>query len=200
MSDDGLMAGKGFSLVVAMDRKRGIGIGGKLPWKLKGDMKFFREITTNPDRSVVERLHGLPAGEGIVTYSQEGCNAVLMGRKTWESLPDAYRPLPGRLNGVLSRKGFDAGEDAEVWTSLDAAFADLDDTDDVGEVFVIGGAQLYAEALAHPDCARIYLTEIDAEFECDAFFPPAPDFIPRAASPWIEESGIRYRIRRYERW
>jgi dihydrofolate reductase len=190
-----------FSLVVAMDRKRGIGNKGDLPWpKLKGDMKFFREITMNPDRGVVEVTHGLPSGDAPVRYSEESCNAVLMGRKTWESLPEAYRPLPGRINGVLSRSRFDAGEDAEVWEALDHALEDLDDTADVGGVFVIGGAQIYTAALAHPDCVRLYITEIDAEFECDVFFPATPDFVPKASSDWKEENGIRYRIRRYERW
>ena len=193
--------GPGFSIVVAMDKRRGIGNKGGLPWpKLKGDMKFFREITTHPDRAVAEVLHGLAAGDGAVTYSADSCNAVLMGRKTWESLPAAYRPLPGRLNGVLSRAGFEAGDDAEVWESLDHALEDLDDTAGVGGLFVIGGAQIYAAALAHPDCARLYVTEIDAEFPCDAFFPETPDFIPRTSSAWKEENGLRYRIRRYERW
>src|SRR5215216_7422169 len=92
---------EGFSLVVAMDKSRGIGNKGDLPWpKLKGDLKFFRDITTNPDRGVAELSHGLPPGGEPVTYSTETCNAVLMGRKTWESLPAAYRPLPGRINGI----------------------------------------------------------------------------------------------------
>ena len=183
-----------------MDRNRGIGKDGKLPWKLPGDMKFFKEITTNPDRGVVEVMHGLPAGEGAVRFSEEACNAVLMGRKTWESLPASYRPLPGRINGVLSRSRFDAGDDAEVWESLDHALEDLDDTADIGGIFVIGGAQIYAAALAHPDCARLYITEIDGEFPCDTHFPATPDFVPKASSPWKEENGIRYRFRRYERW
>ena len=192
---------QGFSIVVAMDRKRGIGNKGDLPWpKLKGDMKFFKDITTNPDRGVVEVTHGLPAGDAAVRYSEESCNAVLMGRKTWESLPAAYRPLPGRLNGVFSRGKFDAGEDAEVWESLDHALEDLDDTADIGGIFVIGGAQIYAAALAHPDCARLYITEIDGEFPCDTRFPATPDFVPKASSAWREENGIRYRIRRHERW
>jgi dihydrofolate reductase len=192
---------KGFSIVVAMDKNRGIGNQGGLPWpKLKGDMKFFRDLTTNPDRAVAEVSHGLPSGGEPVTYSDETCNAVLMGRKTWESLPAAYRPLPGRLNGILSRAGLDVGEDAEVWESLDRALEDLDDTDALGGLFVIGGAQIFAAALAHPDCLRLYVTEIDAEFACDTFFPATPDFIPKASSDWKEENGLRYRFRRYERW
>jgi dihydrofolate reductase/thymidylate synthase len=196
-----MSASGGFSLVVAMDRNRGIGNKGDLPWpKLKGDLKFFRDITTNPDRSVAELAHGLPHGDAVSRYSEESCNAVLMGRKTWESLPAAYRPLPGRLNGVLSRSEFDAGEDAEVWESLDHALEDLDDMAGVEGVHVIGGAQIYAAALAHPDCTRLYVTEIDAEFPCDTFVPATPDFVPKASSEWREENGVRYRFRRYEKW
>jgi dihydrofolate reductase len=190
----------GFSIVVAMDRKRGIGLKGGLPWpRLKGDMKFFREITTNPDRGVAELKHGFPPGDSVVTHSQETCNAVLMGRKTWESLPASFRPLPGRINGVLSRSGADLGEEAEVWDSLDRALEELEDLEDVSEVHVIGGGQIYAEALKHPDCAQLYITEIDAVFDCDTFFPEIDGFAPAASSPWIDEDGIRYRLRRYDR-
>ena len=77
----------GTSLVVAATRDGGIGRKGVLPWKLRGDLAFFRKLTTS-----------VPEGcEGVVV------NAVLMGRKTWESIPDRLRPLPGRLNVVLSR-------------------------------------------------------------------------------------------------
>jgi dihydrofolate reductase len=193
-------APKTFSLVVAMDRNRGIGNRDDLPWpRLKGDMKFFRDLTTHPERGVSEARHGLMPRSPAAPASGDDCNAVLMGRKTWESLPRPYRPLPGRLNGVFSRSGLDLGEEAEVWESLDAALSDLEDTEEVREVFVIGGGQIFAEAVRHPDCARLYVTEIDAEFECDTFFPRAPGFKPVASSPWIEENGIRYRFTRWER-
>ena len=93
------------------------------------DMKFFRELTTG--------------------------GTVIMGRRTWESIPERFRPLPGRRNLVLSSR---AVEGAEVFPSLEAALAAAD-----GDVFVIGGGATYEAALPFAD--RVYATEIDAEVE-----------------------------------
>jgi dihydrofolate reductase len=94
-----------------------------------------------------------------------GC-PVLMGRKTWDSLPARFRPLPGRRNVVLTRDPLWRAPGAETVASLDAA---LDLLQDAPKVFVIGGAEVYALTL--PLAAELVLTEIDAEFEADAFFP-----------------------------
>lgn len=133
------------SLIVAQARNRIIGAGGSLPWRLKDDMAFFKRTTM-----------GAP---------------VIMGRKTWESLPK--RPLPGRANIVLTHDWhYDAADAARVYSSLPAAvnaaraIADREGRD---EAFVIGGAELYAATLPFAD--RIYLTEVDAEVEGDARFP-----------------------------
>ena len=94
-----------------------------------------------------------------------GC-PVIMGRKTWDSLPPRFRPLPGRRNVVVSRNPALSLQGAEAATSLDAALAQLH-----GEprVFVIGGAELYALAL--PTADTLMLTEIDADLDGDSFFP-----------------------------
>lgn len=131
-------------LIVAQARNRVIGTGGELPWRLKDDMAFFKRTTT-----------GAP---------------VIMGRKTWESLP--VRPLPGRENIVLTRDWDYDAPGARVYSSFPAAvnagraIAARDSRD---EVFVIGGAEIYAAALTLAD--RIYLTEVDVEAEGDVFFP-----------------------------
>ena len=67
--------------------------------------------------------------------------------------------------------------------------------------FVIGGGQIFSEALQQTfmPCLYLYITEIDAEFSCDTFFPETPGFAPVLSSPWIEENGIKYRFRRYDR-
>lgn len=227
--------GSVFSIVVAMDRKRGIGYQGDLPWpKLKGDMRFFRELTTCPDRAAVEKRWGLKAEESADVQAWEDVsarmkmgvhplpvqapsrrNTVVMGRKTWDSLPDSYRPLSGRHNLVMTRRnGYpieveDPNEDAPVTYAMI--------TGDVGlilatgdarpeshlsrsvEVFAIGGGEVFARVLLSGYCKRIYATEIDAEFPCDTFFPETPEFKPVLSSPWIDENGIRYRFRRYDR-
>jgi dihydrofolate reductase len=227
---------RSFSVVVAMDKQRGIGYRGDLPWpKLKGDMKFFRELTSCPDRAAVEKRWGLKAEESPIekTWDEVSAmlkwahplpvatddkrNAVIMGRKTWESLPEQYRPLPDRFNGVLSaltvlQRKSRIGD--RTWAFFDSALSYLklglhsnDPIHDlpsnrpaiVSEIFVIGGGKVYSEAVELPECGHLYITEIDAEFPCDTFFPTTPDFNPVLSSPWIDEGRVRYRFRRYDR-
>lgn len=210
-----------FAVVVAADRKRGIGKDGALPWKLKGDMRWFRELTTCPETSGVlaryrldvglrdKRVHtwdsltarigGMPP---LPDWSPGARNAVLMGRKTWDSLPPRFRPLPGRLNGVLSRHlhpGVFHGSH-HVWPGLQAALDALSADPTVKQVFVAGGGEIFAEALRRPDCSRVFLTDIEAEYPCDAFLDGlAEGFRETAASPVLEEDGVRYRFRLLER-
>jgi dihydrofolate reductase len=211
----------GFNVVVAADRERGIGKDGALPWKLKGDMRWFRELTTCPDAGEVlarylmhiglrdKRMHtweSLTARIGgakpLPDWSPGARNAVLMGRKTWESLPPRFRPLPGRLNGVLSRRmapGVFHGSH-HVWPSLQAALDELGRDPTVKQVFVAGGGEIFAEALGRADCARVFLTDIDSEFPCDTFLPAlGPEYREIAISPLLEEDGTRYRFRVLEK-
>jgi dihydrofolate reductase len=156
------------TIVVAHASNRVIGRAGALPWRLPGDLRRFRELTLG--------------------------HAVLMGRRTFESLPDAYRPLPERRNLVLSRDPGRELDGAEVFGELEAALAACG-----GECFVIGGEQAYRAALAR--CERVYATELASAFEGDARFPELP------ASEWrrveegapIVENDIQYSFRTYER-
>jgi dihydrofolate reductase len=132
------------SLVVAYARNRVIGRDGDLPWHLPADMRHFRELTMGA--------------------------AVVMGRKTYESIPERFRPLPGRRNLVLSRTPGLALEGAEVFGSLDDALAACAGDE---ECFVIGGGATYAEAL--PRAARVYATEVEADVEGDTTFPVLDD-------------------------
>ncbi|MBU6193523.1 MAG: dihydrofolate reductase [Burkholderiales bacterium] len=131
------------SLIAALTRDGGIGLKGQLLVHLPEDLQHFRRVTM-------------------------GC-PVVMGRKTWDSLPPRFRPLPGRRNVVISRDGQTTCPGAEVHTSLEAALAALSDAP---KVFVIGGAQIYALALPWAD--ELVLTEIDAQVPADAFFPAWP--------------------------
>ena len=127
-------------LIAAMARGRVIGRAGALPWQLAEDMAHFRAATRG--------------------------HAVIMGRKTWDSLPARFRPLPGRRNLVVTRNVQWHAEGADVAFSLDEALARV--TGDA-RVFVIGGAELYAAAL--PLAHTLLLTEIDASIEGDTHFP-----------------------------
>ncbi|MET0519543.1 MAG: dihydrofolate reductase, partial [Burkholderiaceae bacterium] len=121
---------------------------------------------------------------------------VLMGRKTWDSIPAKFRPLPGRRNLVLSRQQDLALAGAEVFAELDAALAACADAP---EVFVIGGAQIYAAAL--PRAERLELTEIDAAFDADCFFPAwdAADFRCSARERHLSDEGWAYDFASYQR-
>ena len=128
------------ALIAAVARNGAIGKGNALLWHEPEDLKHFRRVTM-------------------------GC-PVIMGRKTWDSLPARFRPLPGRRNIVISRDTAWQAKGAEAATSIDAALALLAGT---GRAFAIGGAEIYALALPHAD--ELVLTEIDADLDGDTFFP-----------------------------
>jgi dihydrofolate reductase len=128
-------------LIAAVARNGVIGIDNRLPWRLPEDLRHFKATTLG--------------------------HPVIMGRKTWESLG---RPLPGRLNIVISRNPAYAASGATVVASLPAALGvAAESLGPDGAAYLIGGAELYAQAL--PSADRLVLTEIDAEFAGDAFFP-----------------------------
>lgn len=148
-----------FDIVLAADLDRGIARGGELPWHISGDLKHFKELTVGAGR-----------------------NAVLMGRRTWDSVPERFRPLPRRLNVVLSRRpealtlppGVAAAGSLEAGLTL-AAAARVDD------VFVVGGAVIYGLAFAHPWARRVVWTRVKARFGCDTRVPPL-------GPGWVEDS------------
>jgi dihydrofolate reductase len=129
-------------MIVGMTENRVIGKDNDLPWpKIKEDMKHFRKITTG--------------------------HPIIMGRKTWDSIPAKYKPLPKRTNIVVTRQKDLVLEGAEVFNSLEGAITYAATLDE--EVFIIGGSSLYKEAL--PKTRKLYLTIIKGEYEGDTFFP-----------------------------
>lgn len=123
-------------------------------------------------------------------------HAVIMGRKTWDSIPTRFRPLPGRRNLVLSRQDGLTLDGAEVFASLAEALASCRAD---AHVFVMGGAQIYAEALPYADVLE--LTEIDADFEADCFFPAwdRQAFTCTARSSQRTAQGLCYDFASYQR-
>lgn len=124
-------------------------------------------------------------------------NAVIMGRKTWESIPPKFRPLKGRLNVVISRSfGSSPEEPASVETepvkasSLEQAITYLQQKPEgtLGRVFIIGGGQIYAAALELKESKRVLLTKIMSEFECDTFFSLNLDDEGESSSGWVKKS------------
>lgn len=167
---------KNFSIIAAVDQEMGIGRAGQLPWHLSEDLKYFSRITKTTESPSLQ-------------------NAVIMGRNTWESLPARFKPLPGRFNAVLSSNSeLDLPEGVLQFISLDDALSALATSNLIDQVFVIGGARLYADAILHPNLERIYLTRIEEEFDCDTFFPehiPA-DFEVVSSTETLEEEGIEF--------
>jgi dihydrofolate reductase len=141
-------------LIVAADLKNGIGIKGKLPWQLPGDMKHFRYTT-------------------IKTENDQYRNMVLMGRVTWDSLPLNSRPLKARKNVVVTRnKDFKADKSVTVVHSIEQGLKEADDR--VADIFVIGGAKIFEEFMKKHKVDGIYLTRVKKEFKCDVSFPKIP--------------------------
>lgn len=155
------------SLIWAQSTSGVIGRDGGIPWQLPEDMARFKELTVG--------------------------HAVVMGRRTWESLPARFRPLPGRLNVVVTRDAGYAAEGAEVVTSL--ADAPLDDS------WVIGGAQIYALALPLATRCEVTEVEIDLHREDDDVLAPVLDesWVGTAGDWHDSSSGLRYRFYSYRR-
>ncbi len=163
-----------FDVVAAVDDELGIGKNGNVPWHLPGDLAHFVALTKRSET-------GRP-------------NAVIMGRKTWESVPERFRPLAGRRNVVMTRQaGYAAPGAVSVVSNLDAALEVAQRGSD--RVFVIGGGDIYRAAIAHPACRDLYITRVSGRFECDAFFPPFEGGFERTdILDDATENGIRYTI------
>ncbi len=159
------------ALIWAQASNRVIGADGRMPWHLPEDLVHFKELTL-----------GAP---------------VIMGRRTWDSLTERFRPLPGRRNIVVTRDPHWVAEGADVAHSIDEAI----ELDDAPTTWIIGGAQLYAATLARAD--RLEVTEIASAPEGDAFAPEIDTAVwvttPETRdAPWLtSRTDLRYRFRSY---
>lgn len=131
------------ALIVAMDQERGIGKNNDLMWHLPADMKFFRETTTG--------------------------HVVITGRKNYDSIPEKFRPLPNRENAVLTRNTEYEAPGAKVFSSLGACLEYYEN--DERTLFIIGGGQIYREAIDAGIIDEMYITHVDGDFGADTFFP-----------------------------
>lgn len=165
---------KRIGLIWAEARGGAIGRGGTMPWHLPEDLAHFKRVTL-----------GAP---------------VIMGRRTWESLPDRFRPLPGRENIVITRNASYEASGATVRSSLGSAIArlDLGDDSDTHTVWVMGGGELYRSALPLAD--ELWVTRIGMDV------PDADTFAPEIGEEWVladpgacsvSTTGLEYR---FERW
>jgi len=143
-----------------------IGAAGGMPWHVPEDLAHFKEVTL-----------GAP---------------VVMGRRTWESFPERFRPLPGRRNIVVTRDEAWDASGAERAASLDDALR-LASSEDAETVWIIGGGQLYREAVARADVLEV--TELDLDVEGDTHAPARDGWHAEAQGDWLtSRTGIRYRF------
>lgn len=195
------------TIIVAATKSNGIGFNSRLPWRLRKEIKYFAQVTTTA-----------PSGQQ---------NAVIMGRNTWESIPQKFRPLPNRLNVVISRNlAYDLGKASAILEhDLKSALSRVENltsassSSPIRRAFIIGGASLYSEALGlSTDVVdHILLTRIvSPDFEqCDVFMP---DFLSgkggwkrvnhAVLEEWVgfevvegvqEEDGVKYEFQMWVR-
>jgi dihydrofolate reductase len=162
-----------FNIIVAHDQNYGIGINNALPWHLSQDMRYFKKVT-------------LGTGE----------NSVIMGRRTWESIPEKFRPLPQRKNIIMTHNdAYSSGHSVSIAQSLNEALQQAS-----GKIFIIGGSTIYHEALQHPSCKTLYVTEIQESVNCDSFFPRYQDqFTLTNESDIHQENEYSFIFKTYQR-
>jgi dihydrofolate reductase / thymidylate synthase len=188
-----------YNIIVAHTfKKNGIGIKNQLPWKLKNEMSHFREKTT----AVID--------DKVVNY----INSVIMGKKTWDSIPESNKPLKNRLNVIITTKDIKSHNKFVVYCKWDEIVQTIikfnnelhtlaDNTIiQIYHNYIIGGEQIYNLALKKLDIHKIYTTEIYKDAECDKFFPNIQEgdyknFVIQECSDFIKENGTYYRFVEY---
>lgn len=179
-----------FALIVAADDKGGIGKNGTIPWHLPHDLHRFKLVTQN--------------------------HIVIMGRKTWESIPEKHRPLPDRYNIVLTHDGkYKLPKNVDHINSLEEGLKlahkyienhskDKNSADENPQknkkIFIIGGGKLFEEAIKHEACHDIWYTQVKGDFNCDTFFPEIPESFKKIANAeGFKENGIEFSFEIYRK-
>ena len=189
-------------LIVALCKNNyGIGLSNEIPWNIRSDLEHFRKTTTNTDTYdtyISNDFRLVPK------------NVVVMGRKTWDSIPEKYRPLKDRINIVLSKNtdpGFIEDIEKNENTFVKHSFSDITSLDSIhknfkiGSLFVIGGSSIYREAIETGKVEELIITEIYKKFDCDTYFPKPsefPEFILTTVSKFYEENGTYFRYLSYK--
>jgi dihydrofolate reductase len=227
------------TLIVAATPKNGIGKNGALPWPmLKKEMAYFARVTkrvpTGPNSSVNNGTSSYPSKaaeeEGQLQREHAALpprqNAVIMGRKTWDSIPPKFRPLKERTNIVISSQargelaGVRDGDGVIVSSSILDGLSQLQsavqsgDAPVLGRAYVIGGARVYEAAMELEQTKAVLLTRVEREYECDTFFPElegSESWMRRergelegfvgeiVVEGGLEEEGVKYEFQFWER-
>jgi len=173
---------KKFSVVLASDDKNWIWKNGDLAWRIAEDLKYFKKITTSS--------------------CEWKSNAVIMWRKTWNSIPEKYRPLPKRINCILSRTyNFeDTYGDIRKFSSFESALKNLSLDNNIDKIFIIGWWILYNKVLKDKNLEYIYNTKVFWDFDCDIFVDSIPEnFKIKEESEIKEDNDIKFIFQVYKR-
>ncbi|KAL5256636.1 hypothetical protein ACHWQZ_G011779 [Mnemiopsis leidyi] len=178
---------KRFNIIVATDLEGGIGKNNNLPWRCRKEFRHFTDTTSK------------------LQNGKQG--AAVMGRKTWESIPEKFRPLKNRHNFVISSTLNVANPgNVPVYKTISDCMTALDQDKDIGFVWIVGGWGIYKEAMESERLHRMYITTVQGKFDCEVFFPSFdernfnlvidPD-IPNETV--TEDNGISWSVSVYER-
>ena len=165
-------------MIVGLCRNRGIGFRNKLPWNFKKDLQYFRDMTMG-----------------------DGNNAVIMGRKTWNSLPDTFTPLPKRTNIILSSRTEMQTKNqgnTHVFTNMTDAKRFCHDKG-FDQTWVIGGQSIYRQCLHDRDIQHLYITNIDKHYLCDTYFPQYEGEFMLQSTVNTQENGTALQFQKWRR-
>lgn len=170
-----------FHMILAVDSKNWLWKDNTLAWKIPTDMKYFRDITST-------------------TQDENKVNAVIMWRKTWESIPEKYRPLPDRVNCVLTRDENYQDEWCVSYSSLDECLWDFAHNPLIESIYITGGSGIYNDCLSDDRLDKVYLTQVEWDFGCDVFFNGIPEEFEKISdSEKQEENGIEFEFQVYQK-
>jgi len=176
-----------FNIILATDSKNWIWKDNNLAWKISEDLKYFKTITEK-------------------TQDLGKLNAVIMWRKTWESIPSKFRPLPNRINCILSRnlkyEDINSKIDNFVlhFNDFDHCLKELEKKENVENIFLIGWASLYNQFINHPKLDKIYLTKVEWDYNCDVFFDWVQDnFVVESYTDTKDENWVKFSFWIYKR-
>lgn len=165
-----------FNIILAVDEKNWIWKSWSLAWKIHEDMKYFKDITES-------------------TKDLAKLNWVIMWRKTWVSIPSKFRPLPNRINCILSRELKYEDIHSKIdnfvlhFNDFEHCLKELSEKENIEEIFLIWWADLYNQFINHKELNKIYITKLHWDFDCDVHFDWIPDNFDLVSNSEIKEEN-----------
>jgi dihydrofolate reductase len=147
------------NIIAAISKNKVIGLNGIIPWKISKDLKYFKRVTS-----------------GKLKYDPPGINVCLMGRKTWDSLPTYPNPLPNRASIVVTKNNTHKIRSNMIYNNIPSDEDMCKIKNIYSNIWICGGESIYNHFINKPYIDKLYLTEIQEDFEGDTFFPEIPSY------------------------